>query len=402
MAGALPEGSEWPADHKLDLSSTTNTFHAYVHIPFCEVRCGYCDFNTYTASEIGDVRRDDFHLALVREMQFSKSLFELNKYSPKKLSSIFFGGGTPTLISANAFAELIGELDALFGVESDAEITTEANPDNISPEFLSELVKAGINRISFGVQSFDSQVLKTLDRTHDPIRVPQVIEWAKAAGLRVSVDLIFGAPGESMASWKQTVQNAIDLDVEHISAYSLIVEPGTKLERQIRSGQLEPVDDDLLADKYELACEMFESASLSWYEISNWGKPSIHNQAYWNSMDWWGYGPGAHSHIAGTRWWNRKHPVAYRSALQEGSPAQAFEKLAPVTVAQERLLLELRTAAGVDLEVIRELGISTEEVTKVIAQGLIQPLPGGRIGVTKAGRLLADGIVLGLLGSLQA
>lgn len=402
MAGPLPEGKTWPNDNRLNVKPTESTFHAYVHVPFCDVRCGYCDFNTYTASEIGDVRRDEFHQALMSEMNFSKQMFATNGFEPKKLSSIFYGGGTPTLFSVQQFHELTNQLTDLFGIEDGAEITTEANPDNVSPEFLSGLKASGINRISFGVQSFDEKVLGTLDRTHDPKRVAQVVDWAKQAGLRVSIDLIYGTPGETFSSWMDTVDRAMSLGVEHISAYSLIVEPGTKLERKIRSGEISPVDDDQLADKYEYASKVFETAGLDWYEISNWGEPSIHNQAYWKSMDWWGYGPGAHSHISGNRWWNKKHPVAYRSSLQSGSPAQGFEEVSPESVAQEQLLLELRTSQGVSRSIMRELGVPSSEVAKFIADGLIEPKPGDRIGVTRAGRLLADRIVLDLLSASEA
>jgi oxygen-independent coproporphyrinogen-3 oxidase len=191
------------------------------------------------------------------------------------------------------------------------------------------------------------------------------------------------------------------LGVEHISAYALIVEAGTKLERKIRSGEIVQVDDDLLAEKYEYASEMFETSGFDWYEISNWGVPSIHNQAYWKSMDWWGYGPGAHSHISGTRWWNRKHPIAYRDSVQNGTPAQAYEEVSKGSIAEERLLLELRTQQGVSKQVLKDLGIPPAEVARFIGRGLIEPKPGNRIAVTKAGRLLADGIVLELLSSAE-
>lgn len=401
MAGPLPEGLPWPSDHRLNLNNSESTFHAYVHIPFCDVRCGYCDFNTYTATEIGDVRRDDFHTALIEEIRFSRKVLESNNYQPKRLSSIFYGGGTPTLFNPEQFSELNSQLREIFGFEDDIEITSEANPDNVNLEYLRNLKQTGVNRISFGVQSFDPEVLKVLDRTHDAARVPEVVSLAKEVGFRVSIDLIYGAPGESLESWKMTVDTALTLGVEHISAYALIVEAGTKLERKIRSGEIVQVDDDLLAEKYEYASEMFETSGFDWYEISNWGVPSIHNQAYWKSMDWWGYGPGAHSHISGTRWWNRKHPIAYRDSVQNGTPAQAYEEVSKGSIAEERLLLELRTQQGVSKQVLKDLGIPPAEVARFIGRGLIEPKPGNRIAVTKAGRLLADGIVLELLSSAE-
>ncbi|MFM1783956.1 MAG: hypothetical protein RLZZ579_233, partial [Actinomycetota bacterium] len=235
MAGKLPDGDPWPVDNKLALNNSGKTFHAYVHIPFCEVRCGYCDFNTYTASEIGPIRRDDFHTSLIREIEFSRTFLGSNGYLPQQLSSVFFGGGTPTLFSVNQIDSVLSSLRDSFGISNEAEITVEANPDTVYSSFLDDLAKSGVNRISFGVQSFDSDVLKVLDRTHDPKRIPEVVELAKQSGLRVSVDLIFGTPGESLDSWKRTVGQALELGVEHISAYALIVESGTKLERAIRS-----------------------------------------------------------------------------------------------------------------------------------------------------------------------
>jgi putative oxygen-independent coproporphyrinogen III oxidase len=402
VAGKLPDGDPWPVDNKLAMTNSGQTFHAYVHIPFCEVRCGYCDFNTYTASEIGPIRRDEFHSSLINEIEFSRRFLKINGYTTQELSSIFFGGGTPTLFSVGQISVVMDSLNNAFGISNDAEVTVEANPDTVSGNYLDDLAKSGVNRISFGVQSFDSNVLKVLDRTHNPIRVPEVVELARGSGLRVSIDLIFGTPGESLDSWKRTVLQALELGAEHISAYALIVEPGTKLERAIRSKEVEPVDEDLLADKYEWASQIFEDAGLPWYEISNWGNPSLHNRAYWKSSDWWGYGPGAHSHIGGTRWWNRKHPLAYKSSLETGSPAQALEILPERARLEERLLLELRTIDGVENSVLEELGVHPEKVASYLAQGLVELLPNQKLRVTKLGRLLADGIVLELLSGSEA
>ena len=317
--------------------------------------------------------------------------------STQALQSVFFGGGTPSLFSSDQLGEILDSLSSIHGIAAGAEITIEANPDTVSLEYLSELAARGVNRISFGVQSFDPQVLKTLDRTHDPERVPEAVSWAKQAGLRVSVDLIFGAPGESIESWKSTVDRALALQTEHISAYSLIVEPGTKLAAQIARGTFADVDEDLNAHKYELVSEMLSEAGLQWYEVSNWGEPSIHNQAYWYSRNWWGYGPGAHSHIDGNRFWNRKHPLAYQQALSSGSPAQGIEHIDDRTHREERLMLELRCASGTDLELLRQLEIPKEKVSDALARGLLVLLPGNRVATSEKGRLLIDGIVLDLL-----
>lgn len=397
MATALPLGTPWPTNNRLTKVRNSGTFHAYVHIPFCNVHCGYCDFNTYTAKEIGDVKQSEFHLPLLKEIDFSAMVLAESGMQMPKLSSVFFGGGTPSLFSAGQISSLLGGLQESFGLDVGCDVTLEANPDTVTPEYLLDLASLGITRVSVGVQSFDPAVLKTLDRTHDPELVPQVVSWAKAAGLKVSVDLIYGSPGESLESWQETVQGAIDLQTQHVSAYSLIVEPGTKLAAQIKRGQLAEPDEDLNAEKQELASQMLEAAGLDWYEVSNWGEPSIHNKSYWYSRNWWGYGPGAHSHINGNRFWNRKHPLAYQQALENGSPVQAMEAIDERTHLEERLMLELRCIDGTDLSLLEDLGVSKQKVAGALADGLLVLLPGARIAVSGKGRLLIDGLVLQLL-----
>ena len=397
MATALPLGTPWPKNNRLTKVRNSGTFHAYVHIPFCNVHCGYCDFNTYTAKEIGDVKQSEFHLPLLKEIDFSAMVLAESGMQMPKLSSVFFGGGTPSLFSAGQISSILGRLQESFGPDVGCDVTLEANPDTVTPEYLLDLASLGITRISVGVQSFDPAVLKTLDRTHDPELVPQVVSWAKAAGLKVSVDLIYGSPGESLESWRDTVQGAIDLQTQHVSAYSLIVEPGTKLAAQIKRGQLAEPDEDLNAEKQELASQMLEAAGLDWYEVSNWGEPSIHNKSYWYSRNWWGYGPGAHSHINGNRFWNRKHPLAYQQALENGSPVQAMEVIDERTHLEERLMLELRCIDGTDLSLLEDLGVSKQKVAGALADGLLVLLPGAKIAVSGKGRLLIDGLVLQLL-----
>jgi len=247
-----------------------------------------------------------------------------------------------------------------------------------------------------GVQSFDNEVLAVLDRSHSKDHVAPLVREAKSLGYEVSVDLIYGAPGESLESWKRSVEAALDLGTDHISAYSLIVEPGTKLERRIRRGELPEVDEDLNALKYEFATSAFDSAGLGWYEVSNWGKPSRHNQSYWRSQDWWGYGPGAHSHLAGNRFWNQKHPTSYSQSIQNGLAVQGIERLSETQMLEEALMLQLRTSEGVSRTTIKDLGIPAEKVASYIAQGLLT-LGGDRIIVTKPGRLIVDRIVLDIL-----
>lgn len=406
MAGALPIGEPWPATNKITPSSwwQPSTSHAYVHVPFCRVRCGYCDFNTYTADELRGATRDGFHISICEEIEFSGRVLSESEVKLAPLASIFFGGGTPTLFSTDQFARILEKLAQVHGIASGAEITVEANPDTVDFEYLRRLKDLGINRISFGVQSFDPGVLLTLDRSHDPTSVPKVVADAKRAGLDVSIDLIYGTPGESLDSWRETLLRAIELDTDHISAYSLIVETGTKLANRVRRGELPDIDPDFHADCYELATGLLARAGFSWYEVSNWARSephrSTHNLAYWQSRDWWGYGPGAHSHIAGTRWWNVKHPAAYEKALGSGAPiAAGLERLSRRQMLEERLLLELRTVSGAELQVLRELGTTPKRIAQELADGNLRLLPNGRISVTDSGRLVADAIVLRLLDS---
>lgn len=396
MAGPLPLGEPWPKNNRLDFQPGEKTFHAYLHIPFCEIRCGYCDFNTYTAEELGGISRAEFHKPLLREIGFSKKVFELSSVKPGPLSSIFFGGGTPSLFAATQISELIQSLGETFGISEDCEITLEANPESTSEGLLDGLKAAGVNRLSFGVQSFDQAVLDVLDRRHRPDLVPKVVEAAKQWGFRTSIDLIYGSPGESLASWGESVAQAIALGTEHISAYSLIVEPGTALARRISKGELQGVDEDLNAQKYELATQFFTSAGLTNYETSNFGQPSVHNLAYWTSQNWWGYGPGAHSHLAGNRFWNHKHPAKYSQLVESSSPAAGIERLTPRQVLEEELMLGLRLSSGVRKELFRELEVDSELVAKQIASGVLT-LDGDRIVATEAGRLIVDRLVVDFL-----
>jgi oxygen-independent coproporphyrinogen-3 oxidase len=343
------------------------------------------------------VTRGDFHQALIQEIAFSKQVLSDSGIQLDSLKSVFFGGGTPSLLAVQQISDILTALKSAHGIASGAEITLEANPDTVDGEYLERLKSTGVNRVSFGVQSFDSSVLNTLDRTHNPDAVPEVVALAKSLGMRVSIDLIFGAPGETLESWQKSVESALALGTEHISAYSLIVEPGTKLAARIKRGELQNVDEDLNAEKYEIAAKLIESAGLKCYEVSNFGSPSVHNNSYWSSRNWWGYGPGAHSHIQGNRFWNRKHPAAYQSSLAHGSPAQGREVIEHRTHLEERLLLELRCTEGTELRLLTELGVSREKVAKALADDLLTLLPGSRISVTEKGRLLIDGVVLGLL-----
>jgi len=387
--------------------SAARTFHAYVHIPFCRVRCGYCDFNTYTASELRGTSQSGFAAVLMREVEFAQVELERQGFSPlRPASTVFFGGGTPTQLPSADLAAILASLKQTFGLAEGAEVTTEANPDDVDQSYLHDLRRAGFTRVSLGMQSAVPEVLATLERTHTPAKVLPAVEAAKRAGLKNSVDLIYGAPGESLEQWRTSVEAAIALEPDHISAYSLIVEPGTKLARQISKGELPEPDEDLQADKYELADELLSAAGYQWYEVSNWSRStdnsSAHNLAYWQSQDWWGFGPGAHSHIGQARWWNAKHPATYQSALDAGkTPAAGSERIDQETRRVEAMLLRVRLADGISVSEAKQGNSgAAQAISELIADGLIdgKNAIAGKVVLTLRGRLLADYVVRQLLG----
>ncbi len=409
MGSPLPIADPAPTDGALPDSvvdgSQSRTMHAYLHVPFCKVRCGYCDFNTYTSSELKGFRQSDFVTNISQEIVLAKSVLQNASLPPRPLSTVFFGGGTPTQLAARELAATLETLQATFGFADKVEITTEANPDDLDAAYLESLAKAGFTRISLGMQSAVPSVLRTLDRTHNPELVPVAVAQAKSFGLQVSVDLIYGAPGETLEQWQQTVEAALELETDHISAYALIVEAGTKMARDIRSGALAAPDEDLEADKYEFADSQFEAAGLHWYELSNWSSSpetrSAHNLAYWRGQDWWGFGPGAHSHVGGVRWWNAKHPTTYAAALAEQlSPGVGRESLTTETRLQERILLESRLSDGIAISLLKQ---ANPQVGAVIAQFIAEDLIDGATAIrgqlvlTRTGRLLADAVVRRIL-----
>ena len=408
MAGPLPIADPAPVDGMLPaqaaLDSSHRTLHAYVHIPFCRVRCGYCDFNTYTATELDGASQSEYADVLLKELDLGARVLAESGIASRALSTVFFGGGTPTQLPSSDLVKLLHGLTSRFGLKPNAEVTTEANPDNVDFEYLSRLREGGFNRVSFGMQSAVPSVLKTLERTHNPENLPVVVSAAKRASLSTSVDLIYGAPGETLDEWRVSLEAAIALEPDHISAYSLIVEDGTKLARQIKGGELKEPDEDLQADKYELADSLLSAAGYDWYEVSNWslpGKRSDHNVSYWQSQDWWGFGPGAHSHVGGVRWWNVKHPSAYAGKLDSGnSPAAGRETLGERTRLEERVLLEIRVRSGLAIELVKTANPDAAKlVAGFIADGLVDAREAirGVLVLTLKGRLLADSLVRSLL-----
>ena len=404
MPSALPSGEPAPADGALPDEALgelgRRPFGFYVHVPFCTVRCGYCDFNTYTAEELGDApgaSRSTYAGAVIDEIRLARRVLG---HRDVKIETIFFGGGTPTLLPPADLGAVIASAAAEFGLADDVEITTEANPDSVAAWDLEELRTAGFNRISFGMQSAVDHVLRTLDRTHDPMRVPAAVGWARQAGFDdVSLDLIYGTPGESLADWETSVESALACEPDHISAYSLIIEDGTAMGRQVARGELPMPDEDDLADKYHLADERFSAAGMQWYEVSNWATSPDHwcrhNLLYWTGGHWWGVGPGAHSHVGGTRWWNVKHPAAYAERLGRGvSPAMAREVLGFRDQKVERILLEIRLVEGLPVSALEASGRS--HVARMVADGLVE-LVAERLVLTQRGRLLADAVVRDLV-----
>ncbi|MFK4759778.1 radical SAM family heme chaperone HemW [Microbacterium sp. ZW T5_45] len=403
MAGPLPLGDPAPTDGALPVDlpvDPTRPFSAYLHIPFCRVRCGYCDFNTYTSGELRGARQEDYAETLTTEIDLARRVLT-DAGALRPMDTVFFGGGTPTLLPAGDLARMLDAAASAFGLAPNAEVTVEANPDTVTPEVARVLADAGVTRLSIGMQSAVPRVLAALDRTHRPENVRTAVDAAKDAGLAVSVDLIYGAPGESLGDWEASLDAALALESDHISAYALIIEDGTKLARQIRRGEVPAPDDDLQADMYELLDARLSAAGFDWYEISNWARPtaesdnrSRHNLAYWRGNDWWGFGPGAHSHVAGLRWWNVKHPAAYAQRLAAGeSPAAGTERPDPQAHMLERVLLESRLAEGI---AVADLPAGNRSrVAGLIADGLVDAASAvrGRVRLTLKGRLLADAVV---------
>ena len=409
MPGPLPDGEPAPLDGTLPpsaaLGASERAFGVYLHVPFCAVRCGYCDFNTYTNAELGGgASRAAYAATAVREIDLAGGVLDRAGLPARPAQTVFIGGGTPTLLPPADLALLLSAVRNRFGLAPGAEVTVEANPDSVTRESLAALAAAGITRVSFGMQSQVRHVLAVLDRTHDPLRIPDVVGWAREAGLAVSLDLIYGTPGESLDDWRRSVEAALACAPDHLSAYALVVEEGTKLAARVRRGEVPAPDDDDEADKYELVDSLAAAAGFGWYEVSNWARTPAdacrHNLAYWRGDDWWGIGPGAHSHVGGVRWWNVRHPTAYAERLESGlSPAQGRELLDAAQQHSEQVLLRSRLREGLRLKDVGLEGDPLERLRDVLADGLVdaQAAADGVVVLTLRGRLLADTVVRALL-----
>jgi putative oxygen-independent coproporphyrinogen III oxidase len=370
-------------------------FGIYVHVPFCITRCGYCDFNTYTPAELGGVNPDAWLLVLRTELELAAA-----QLGAPTVQTVFVGGGTPSLLGGERLSAVLQSVRDNFELAADVEVTTEANPESTWPEMFATLRSAGFNRISLGMQSVAPRVLATLDRVHSPGRSVAAAGEALAAGFEhVSLDLIYGTPGESDDDLCCSVEAAVGAGVDHVSAYALVVEDGTALARRVRRGEIAPPDDDVLAHRYELVDDQLTAAGFQWYEVSNWSRPGgqcRHNIGYWDGGQWWGAGPGAHSYVGSTRWWNVKHPNAYAQALAAPTlPVAGFEQLDAGDRHTEDVLLRIRIRQGLPLDLL-DAG-ERERAAVAVEDGLLMR-EGERLVLTDRGRLLADGVVRTLLG----
>lgn len=369
-------------------------FGLYVHVPFCITRCGYCDFNTYTPAELGGVNPDAWLDALRIELSLAAA-----RLGGPTVDTVFVGGGTPSLLGPARVTRLLDMVRDHFTLAPDAEITTEANPESAWPDFFDATRAAGFTRISLGMQSVAPRVLGVLDRIHTPNRSAAAAREALAAGFEhVSLDLIYGTPGETDDDLLRSVDTAIETGVDHVSAYALVVEEGTALARRVRRGEVAAPDDDVLAHRYELLDTRLSDAGLTWYEVSNWSRPGgacRHNLGYWDGGQWWGAGPGAHGYVGATRWWNVKHPNAYAEKLSAAElPVAGFEELDAEALHTEDVLLKTRLRQGLPLTSLSDAERERAEVA--VRDGLLSP-GDGRLVLTPRGRLLADAVVRMLL-----
>lgn len=365
----------------------------YLHVPFCATRCGYCDFTTYTAEELGreaPISRGTYADAVIAEIEALREAL-----GSRPAATVFLGGGTPTLLDPGRLARILDAAGAAFPRDRDAEVSVEANPDSVDEAALARLREAGFTRVSFGVQSLDATALAVLERTHTPGRALQAIAEARRAGFEhVSADLIYGTPGETDDALRRSLEGVLDAGIDHLSAYSLIVERGTRLAARVRRGEIPAPDDDVMAERYAIVDAAADSAGLTWYEVSNWARPGAecrHNMGYWRGHDWVGFGPGAHSHVRGLRWWNAKNPAAYAERISRSeAPVAGFEVVDDDQQAMEAIMLGLRLREGIAENSVGEN--RADDVRELIAEGLIERV-GTRIAITDRGRLLADAVV---------
>ena len=373
----------------------TEPFGLYIHVPFCATRCGYCDFNTYTPGELGSPRdlTGPYLDALDKELEMAAGRVG------RTADTVFIGGGTPSLLGGQGLSRILDTVRSTFGLSPDAEVTTESNPESTSPEYFAALADAGFNRISLGMQSASHSVLQVLERAHTPGRAFDAAREARAAGFQhVNLDMIYGTPTETDDNVRETLDRVLETGVDHVSAYSLIVEDGTRMARKVNKGLLPAPDEDVLARRYEMISTALEDAGFEWYEVSNWSLPGgecEHNRIYWVDGNWWGAGPGAHSHLGDERFYNVKHPNRYIQTIGKGElPIKDSETLTGADRHMEKVMLGLRLREGIPESWLDAHAAPALE--GFIDRGLLERA-GQRVRVTKPGRLLADGIVSDLL-----
>lgn len=383
----------------------------YVHVPFCSHKCHYCDF--YSLVDTQD-RQLAFAERLIRE------LHGLSRHATgSPLRTVFVGGGTPSLLRVELWQRLLSALDSTFDLSAirrgDGEFTVECNPESVTPILLQVLKAGGVDRISMGAQSFHHAHLKTLERLHNPASVRAAIGMARDSGFqRLSIDLIFGIPGQSLDDWKRDLDTALELETEHLSCYNLTYEQGTAMTARLQRGEFSPADEDLEVEMYEFTERHLASAGFARYEVSNYSKPgceSRHNLAYWRQEDWLAAGPSASGHVAGWRWKNVPRLDDYLRASEDGLPdAIDVESPDAARALRERLWTGLRLSEGLDakrfLEDVRSVDSSASErlalaVAKSRDAGMLTD-GNGRWALTKRGMLIADGIVVDFMSALDS
>jgi oxygen-independent coproporphyrinogen-3 oxidase len=380
------------------------TVSLYLHIPFCHTRCHYCDFNTYAGIL---PLREPYVRALLTEIGMAGTVAQLSDGKPRRSRTIFFGGGTPSLLSVSQISRILNACYTNFAVDKDAEITLEANPGTLSQEQLIGLRAAGINRLSMGAQSFDAELLKALGRIHSPKDITKAVHDARVAGFpSINVDFMFGLPGQTMSHWRETIDRALDLHIEHLSLYSLIIEEGTPFYTWTHEGRITPGDEDLCADMYEYADERLQEAGYKNYEISNWSLPgfqSRHNLTYWHNLPYLGMGAGAYSSFGGRRFSDVRDPVEYIRLLKTHQwPEAESETIDKAQAMSETAFLALRTAQGLHLPTFEQrfaipfTQFVGDRLRFVEEAGLLEREP-DRLRLSKRGRLLGNEVFLRLL-----
>lgn len=363
----------------------------YLHVPFCSQRCAYCGFNTYTVAAAGGPQAiPSFVASAISEIHLAGS--HLGRHTPP-LRSVYFGGGTPGLLGGAGLATLLHTVLEDFVTVPHPEVTVETNPGSLDPGELSLLAAAGVTRLSIGMQSASPKVLAELDRAHSPHQAIGTAFAALDAGIpHVSLDLIYGAAGETSEDWRRSLEAALSAPIDHLSAYGLSIEPGTSLAAKVRSGRSTEPDPDQMARRYEQADSLLARAGFEWYELSNWARTPdarcAHNELYWQNHNWWGIGPGAHSHLSGLRWWNHAAPSRWAESLSEASqPCDGFEVLTEAQRRLESVMLGVRRSEGLAVE-----GLHGEAVRREVRAGRAV-VERGRLRLTLKGRLQADAVV---------